>query len=401
MRKTMCMIALVAAGLFLFQPAVYAADDFFDVIGYETRAGEGDTMIFEPTIYGAKVTGSWHDKDGDAHWDDDEFMAEPIKIYDRAGKLVLETPPSYDRDELEAWAEGNAEKILDTLFPGGITQATGLTDDALMRQDLLSNRSFKKATTQRKIAGIQQLNNDFRGALEYLIVDVNEYDGSAVSAVFGLASELKNRLEIGFMLPYRSSTIDDGIDSTSHFTGLDLYMKYPTALGNGMTLNFGADIDGSVFYLSSDAIKDAGTYKYGAGLFTSFIKDFSSGAVFSIGLDYGYSQSKLEADLVDTDNEFVEEAIDYVNDLDPVHSLSYGFNIGVPLGKMAAANLQAIRTSFMSDDIHEDYENQTMVMLDFSWFPTQTFALNMGIRRVFELEDIDVTGITLGTLYRF
>ena len=168
-----------------------------------------------------------------------------------------------------------------------------------------------------------------------------------------------------------------------------------------MTWDIGLDIFGSAFYLTSDAIDHAGNFKYGGGLFTTFTTDFEF-ASLCVGVDYRIAGISVPSSWVDTDNEFVERGMDYIDDLDDVETLSYGINLGIPLfDDSAAINLEAIRSNFYSDDIEDDRDSQTTVALSFSYYPTETFELNFGARQTFELEDIDVLGGYIGAIYRF
>jgi hypothetical protein len=390
--------------IFIF-PCFASADDFFDIIGYQVQ-GVGEDKTFNNQLYAAMIRGAWKDYNEDGRWDKAEAAAVierlngTLEISNSFGDRI-ESDPGLTREELEEWAEQHADEILDIIFPGGITQATGITDDGIMNQGLLSGKLFKKAIPASKKDQMDKLNDEFKGALEYLFLEVDDNDGGAGSIVLGYAHDSDNGLELGFMLPYRYSFIDDAIDSTSHFVGLDVYGKYPVAKWDDMAWNIGADAVGSVFYLKSDAIEYSGNYKYGGGVFSSFVADFNFGGTLSIGVDYKITQAHLSDGLIDTDNEFLEEAIDWVNDLDAVQTLSYGFSFGIPAGESAAFNLEVIRSNFSSDDIPDDRDSQTIAGLSLSYFPTETFELNLGVHKTFELEDIDSTGIVLGTIYRY
>ena len=99
---------------------------------------------------------------------------------------------------------------------------------------------------------------------------------------------------------------------------------------------------------------------------------------------------------------FLGEAVSYVNHLNPVHSITYGVNYGVPfLDNKIALNVELLRSNFISSDIPNSLDAQTMAGLSFSYFPTDTFEFNIGVRKVFELKDISQTGVTFGTLYYF
>ncbi|MFZ5569597.1 MAG: hypothetical protein ACOZF0_04295 [Thermodesulfobacteriota bacterium] len=377
------------------------AEDFFDLIDYNV-SGTGVEKSVSPTIYSAKLSAGWNDTNLDGKWDDTEFMRGPLQIYDRKGNLALQTPPGVtSRAQLETWAEDNADAILNVIFPGGIATAMGISDDAIMSQGMFSGRILKTAVPASKRDQIEKLNNDFKGALEYHVLEVNSNDGQAGSLMLGYTHTAESDLEFGFLLPYRYMSVDDEIDSSSHFLGLDLYTKYPVIKGRTVTWNIGADIMGDVYNLQSDMIDQSGNYKYGGGVFTSVEMLFGFGGCLNLGLDYKITKASLDSGMLDTDNEFVEEAIDWLNDLDPVQTLSYGFNFGLPIGDSFSVNMEVIRSNFISDDIDSDRSAQTYTGLSASYFPSEAFEFNLGINKTFELDEIEATGITIGTIYRY
>ncbi len=398
LKRCLMYTILIIVGIW---PSMVKAEDFFDIIDYNVN-GSGSQKTIEPVIYDSRITAGWNDANLDGAWNEGELMTQSLKIYDRKGNLKLETPGTItSRAQLQAWAEENADAILNILFPGGIATAMGITDDAIMSQGLFSGRILKSAVPASKKDQIEKLNNDFKGALEYISLDVNNNDGKAGSAMLGYSHNSESGLELGFILPYRYASIDDEINSSSNFIGLDLYGKYPVMRGDSITWNVGLDILGDVFYLKSDVIEHSGNLKYGGGVFTSLEKQFQFGGCLSAGVDYKITKANLNSSLLDTENEFLKKAVDWLNDMGPVQTLSYGFNFGVPIGDSFAVNLEVIRSNFISDDIPSDRNAQTFTGLSCSYFPSEAFELNLGIHKTFELSDIDATGITLGTIYRY
>jgi len=370
-------------------------NDFFDVIDYAV-IGTGTNKKIDANMYGARATTAWNDANQDGNLDETEYTTETIKLYDRNGKLAVESPMNLNRDAMEKWATDHADEILEAIFPSGFSEATGESDDSMTSEKSL-NKILKKVNPLKQT---QTINDDFKGALEYTFVDANDNDGQAASMVIGYNSDFAGSFEVGFMLPYRYTSIDDELNSESHFVGLDFYGKYPVMKWNNVTWNIGGDIFGSVYYLTSDAIEHCGNLKYGGGLYTSVITDFNFGKL-SVGMDYKISKANVPSGLVDTDNEFVEEVIDYINDLEAVHTFSYGFNFGVPIADVAAVNLEVIRSNFFSDNISDDRDSKTVAGISFSYYASETFELNLGYRQTFELEDIDLKSVIFGAIYRF
>ncbi|MBF0234191.1 MAG: hypothetical protein HQK65_14310 [Desulfamplus sp.] len=396
-----CPLSFIITGFIIASfmlPANVIAKDFFEMIDYAIT-GTGVNKQVDAELYGARVTAVWNDKNGDKNIDNNEFLTETIKLYNRNGKLELESPLKLNKDGMEQWAEDNAQKILSVIFPGGLSQGTGSVN---LRTNSMQFKTEPKTKTKSKKQGETQImNNDFKAMVEHLFIEVNDNDGNAESILLGYGHESDSGLEMGVKLPYRYTSIDDIINSKSHYIGMDFYGKYPVKQWEDIVWNVGMDIFGSALYLTSDAIEHAGNLEYGAGIFTSLTKELVFGKL-TVGMDYNFAISSLDSSLIDTDNGFVEEALEYINELDPVKTLSYGFNLGIPvMNEKAMVNLEVIRSNFFSDDIASDREAQTVAGISTSYYPTDTFELNLGVRKTFELEGIETTGIMLGAVYRY
>ncbi|MEW5733673.1 MAG: hypothetical protein AB1921_02400 [Thermodesulfobacteriota bacterium] len=387
MRKIVC---LLCCAIFLLPATAFCAKDFFDAIKFGVSGGTVKNV--NAKLYNSITKGAFNDPNLDGNLDPGETMIGTVKIYNRSGKLALESPPNLNRDQLEAWAVLNADRILNTIFEGDLSQATGQSSDAVIAQKNFSEQILEK---------VNPTVNEFKGALEYENLDVLGETANAYSALFGYNWGFDSGATLGLMLPYRYTQMDDGPSSKSHFGGLNLYFKYPVKKWDKVTWNLGADAFGSVYMLTSDAVDLLGNLKYGGGAFTSLSLDLSS-VLISAGCEYMLSDANVPGSLVDTDDPFIDKAVGYVNNLSTVQTVSYGLNIGVPLaGGKAAVNLEAVRSQFISDDIPDDRKEQTTALVSVAYRPTETFELNLGAHTVLELTDIDVWGLTLGTVFRF
>ncbi|MEW6520050.1 MAG: hypothetical protein AB1461_11610 [Thermodesulfobacteriota bacterium] len=396
MKKQIASYALLSVVLCL--PESAAAEDFFDIIRINVST-TGTSSSLDLPYNGAQVTASWTDADQDGDLDVDEVLADPVQFYDRSGALALSSAtssyPVLTRADLERWAEEHADEIYQILFPGGVSQ--GITDLSMITQTG-GQRLFQKA--QLKKTGDIITNNEFAGAVEYVNLEVNDDSGDAYSAVISYSHEADSGLEMGFVLPYRFTDMDDVIDTKSHFVALEPYLKKKVWEHDDLSLFLGGALTGAVFYMKSDSIEDSGNLLYGGGLFTSFQKPLGPGNL-SGGVEYRITKTHLPSGLNDSDNVFVEEAIDYINDLDPVHTASYGFNYGIAVQDNLAFNLQVLRSHFISSDIDNDRDTQTMVGLSAAYLPTDTFEINLGVRSIYELEDVDSYGVMLNVINRF
>ncbi|GAB6906357.1 exported hypothetical protein [Desulfosarcina cetonica] len=377
-----------------------AADDFFDVLAWAIQ-GSGTDKNIDAKLYGSMSTLSWSDLNLNRDLDGSEVLSQPIRIYNRDGDLVIQSPNGLDRDEVEEWALANFDTIMSAIFPAGLSESTGASENSMMLGISFGDKLAKAQPARKAVAESGSTNDEFKGILEYLSLEVNDEDGQAASILLGYNHEYDSGFELGILLPYRYTTMDDEIDSESHFAGLSVSGKYPIMRWDSMVWDAGIEIFGSAYYLTSDAIEYSGNLRYGAGGFSTFTKTFSFLTV-SVGVDYRISEISVPDSWINTDNSFVDKFVDYLNDLDAVKTLTYGFNVGVPLFSDAAAiNLEVIRSDFDSDDIPEDRDSQTTVGLTGAYYPTETFELSFGVRQTYELEDIDLISVFLGAVYRF
>ena len=388
----------------MFTTAADAAD-LWEAIdwGIQPTSTPGVTAV-DSKIYNARFTGQWNDEDNNGQFGAQEVLAEPVRLYDRKGNLVLETSEAVrTREDLQQWAIDNADIIWETIFGKYPSFGMGVSGDILMNQAAFSEVVLDKVSPQKRQAEAGELVDEFKAAVEYLSLEINGEKGDALSALLGYSHDYNNGINIGFLLPYRYTQMSDEINTNTHYAGLFLFAKKPVKTWEEQDLSWtiGADLFGSAFLAQSDAISDMGTLKYGGGLYTSITKYWSSVGL-SLGADYKLSDVSVWDSVIDNEDEFVKLAVDWVNGLDPVNAFSYGFNIGVPLlDEDAAVNLETVRSHFISDDIDSDRDTQTVLGLTFSYYPTDTFEITLGGRATFELEDVEIYGITLGSIYRY
>ncbi len=401
MRKAIPLAAVLAFGV----AGQAGAAGFSDIVTGNIPTGVGPKTL-NMTLNKATVTSTsptWTDTNGNAQFDGAETLTASVHLIDRNGVQILGSGPAsigWTPAQLDQWAIANALVILETLFPAGLSEMTGATDDDMMASATASNNLFKKTVVARKSeAKSQELSQDVRAEVEYLDLKVGEDDGSAYAMILGYSNQADSGLDFSLTVPYRYTTMDDSIDSTSHFVGLDLSLKYPVKKWDKSEWSLGGDLFGSAYYLKTDAIDKSGNLKYGGGLFTSVNTDLGF-ANLGVGVDYKIAKAYLPSGM-NSDNVFLDLAVDYMNDLDPVHTVSYGFNIGVPVAEVAAVNLEVIRASFISNDVADGQENRTTVSLSGTYFPSDTFELNAGVRSDFELDDVDSLGVMIGVVKKF
>lgn len=373
---------------------VLAGDDWVEILRDANISHLGST--YDARLYGTQTTLSWVDTNGDGTFDETELLSGVASIVSEAGSL--NSPAGLSRDDLELWAEAHAEEIYHLIFPQGISRATGSSEDELMSHFSLSNQLTKVNPRIKEVTDAND--SEFKAVTEYHSIEVDKDDGDAFSLILGF-SQLFGGTEIGFLMPYRYTMLDDNIDSDSHFLGLEFYGNTKVVATDSFAWKVGAEIFGSLYYLTSDAIDHLGQVRYGGGVFTVVEQQLPVG-LLSAALDYKIAEFYLPSSLSDTDNVFVDKGIEYVNDLDAVHTITYGANYGLPLmDDSLALNFEVLRAHFESDDIESDRDTRTTATIAASYFPTETFELTLGITKVFEVDDYEDLGFTLGSILRF
>ena len=336
-------------------------------------------------------------------FDSVDTLIGTLDIYDRNGVLVLQSPAGLTRPGVDAWAAQNARAIFAVLFPAGIGEVTGATDDSILAGATVSKNLFEKAAPARKdqtVNAVAAKNEVGDASAEYQRMQVNHYRSRAVSMVVGFSKASGAGLEYSLILPYRATEIHDDLGSKSSFLGMEMAAKYPVGKWGGNQVKVGGCLFGSAFELKTDKLDKSGNLKYGGGIFTSVDHELGFGTI-GVGLDYRLAKAYMP-DSMNSDSLFFEQAADYVNKHSPIQTVSYGCNLGLPLLEGAgAANFEVIRSNFIGDDIPEGQKAKTSVNLGFSFYPGDTFELNLGIGRDFEFDGVDSMGIKLGMINRF
>ncbi len=334
-------------------------------------------------------------------FDDSEQLIESLAIYDRNGDLVILSPVNLTRAALDAWAAANAAVIFNALFPAGFSELTGATDDNILTSTTVSKNLFKKTTPARKnrdnAAAVR--NETGEAEAEYQNLKVNDYHGRATSLVMGFSKEAASGSSFSLTIPYRYTVINDDVGAESRFLGLEMAAKFPVKKWDKSELNLGGCLFGSAYSMTTDTLDKAGKFRQ-AVAHHSENRELGP-ANLTLGLDYRIAKAYMPSSM-NGDSLFFDQAADYFNHHSPVQTFSYGFNLGMPVGGDAATiNFEVVRSNFVSHDIPDGQKTKTSVSLSGSYYPSDTFELNLGISRDFELDKVDSFGVMLGVINRF
>ncbi|MCK4837207.1 MAG: hypothetical protein KAS94_00305 [Desulfobulbaceae bacterium] len=377
------------------------AADFWDIFTSEVTT-VGVNSSIDVKVNSSNVTATFIDTNSNGIFEPGETLSGSVVILNRKDAVAVTSPADLTRADLSTWANANFYAILDELFPQGLSEITGATDDSMLIGATVRNNIFAKIVPSPKQASdVKETSQDAMAMLEYIDLEVDNEQGDAASMVFVYARENDSGLVFSATLPYRYTTMEDDLESQSQFLGLDFSVKSPFKEWPSSSWDLGLSVFGSAYLLGTQTVDKSGNLKYGAAVFTSLKHDIGFG-LLSYGMDYRIAKAYLPSSL-NSDNEFMRLAVEYINDkLEPTQTLSYGFSLALPFqGGDSVINLQVLRSSFLSDDVPDGQENSTVVNVSGAYYPTDTFEVNFGADYTFELDDVERLGIMLGVIQKF
>lgn len=401
----MAVAAVMAAG----SPA--KAADFWDMIATRTDSkiiGTGVTQFYVNSYLNrSNFQATWVEIGANGGlpgvFDGFDLLSGTLDIYDRNGNLALQSPPNLDRPQVDAWAAANAAAIFNILFPNGISELTGITDDNILVSTTVSQNLFTKAVPAKKgpsNSAAAARNENAEASAEYQKLTVNDYHARAASLVMGFSKAAESGFSYTLTVPYRTMSINDEIGSRSKFIGMEMAAKYPVLKWDKNVLNLGGCLFGSAYELKTENMDKSGNLKYGGGGFTSLTRDLGFGSI-GVGLDYRMAKAKVPSSLRGN-GMFTDLMTDYINNHSETQAFSYGVNLGIPvLGDAAALNFEVLRSNFMGDDIPSGQKGKTSVGLSGAFYPSETFELNLGIKRDYGIDKVKGLGFMLGVINRF
>ncbi|MCP4263552.1 MAG: hypothetical protein GY774_39510 [Planctomycetes bacterium] len=399
MKKIFLMkICLVLLILFFLQNIAFALDDFDDILfELPIQRPASDTQSLDTTLYAASVRMTLRDGDGNNRNFRNGDVMESLTLRSSSG--TLEFPSNSNRDEVIQFAKENANEIIRILFPGACISCQTMGPPENMINTALT---FEEAITPIKKPRVTlkeiAFGKELDGRLEYSDFELTNDSGNSIGALFGYRHRsFSNKLEIGLLVPYRFTYLDDHVDTTAHFLQMDLFGKYTIYEDKGMTITAGGDLFSSLLVTESNAFDVLGNLSYGSGIFVSAEKDFKL-AILTGGIAFKLSQVTFPDGLLTDDLDFLAEGI---SDREPDKDLVYGLNIAMPYKENLMINLNAHRINSFSSDIPDNLDSQTKIRAAVQYAISKTFGLDAGYSTVFELEDYTPHTFFLTTVWQF
>jgi len=375
-------------------PTSTLADDVYDILEkLPIQRPDETTQTLNSSLYAASVTMNLQDRDGNNFNFDGGDIMQQLVLSSIGGTLAF---PAGTRAEIDQFARDHTKEIIAILFPSGVAANTvGQSENQLS-----SSLVFDEVVTPIKSPrGSQrkQLKNELSGRLEYDRLELNNSNGNAVGTLLSYRRDFANQFEIGFLLPYRFTSLNDPANTTAHFAQFDFYGSY-IPYDRNFTVRVGVDAFTSVLVSQSDAVDILGDLTYGGGIFSAIEKDFRT-FILSFGLGFKISKTTLE--FLPTTSGILGDIIDTLNDREIDQDLTYGLNIGIPYRENFILNLGAHRTNSFASDISSSRDSQTKVRAVAQYKISNAFELNGGYSTIFELKDFTTHIFFISAIGRF
>jgi hypothetical protein len=384
-------LAIVA---FCILPTMTFADDVYDVLNkLPIQRPNGSTQTLDSTLFAASVSMDLKDGDGNnANFSNADTM-ERLVISSISGTLAF---PAGNQAAINQFAQDHTKEIIAILFPSGIAantigQSENQLSSSLMFDEVVTPIKSPRGSQRR------QLKNELSGRLEYDDLELNRSDGYSLATLLAYRRDIANRFEVGVLVPYRFTGLNDPSDTRSHFAQFDLFGTF-IPYDRAVTIKVGADAFTSVLVSQSKAIDIIGDLTYGGGLFSSIEKDFTS---FIVTLGVGFKVSKTTLEFLPDSSDVLGDIINTLNDREVDQDLAYGVNVAIPYRDNLMINIGAHRTNSFASDISSDRNTQTKVRAVLQYKVSNAFELNGGYSTVLEIKDFTTHMFFLNAIARF
>jgi hypothetical protein len=375
-------------------PASAFADDVYDILKkLPIQRPDNTTQTLNSSLYAASVTMNLQDRDGNNFNFADGDIMRQLVLSSMGGILSFPMGTTADIDQ---FARDHTKQIIAILFPSGIASNTLGQSENQLNSSLVFDEVVTPIKSPRS-SQRKQLKNELSGRLEYNRLELNNSDGNAVGTLLSYRRDIANRFEIGLLVPYRYTSLNDPADTTAHFSQFDFYGTYIPYDGD-LTIRIGADAFTSILVSQSNVIDILGDLTYGGSIFSSIEKDFK---FFIISFGLGFQVSKTTLEFLPSTSGILGNIINTLNDRDVDQDLTYGLNIGIPYGENFIINLGVNRTNSFASDISSSRNAQTKVRAVAQYKISNMFELNGGYSTILEIKDFTTNIFFISAIGRF
>jgi hypothetical protein len=351
-------------------------EDLMDGINPDQDIQSGTEV--EGSLYESTFTYFIQDGDGIA----DNFSSADrgyVVITDANGNVALDTRDTQalmGDDELEAWAEDNADEILTSVFGGdpagsmgGQDSATQTTTTTITTINAISNTSAKtaKSSAAKAVAAKKDKDGEIDNTVvssvtvlssETLTIKDNDKEITGNSGILSYAHTMESSNSLGLIVNYKYTKADDTLKSKTNNITLTPYYRVENRVNENLDIPLIFNLTGNLVYLESTVFPDgAGYLEYGAGFGIVPKYKVNKSLSFNINTSVQYLEKYIPESYVPEDAKWLSDAI---NNLKALQVASYGIGADYQIMDNWSLGLNALQTKHLvTDNIKEGREKAT------------------------------------------
>lgn len=390
MKSTMLIVPV----LLLFEGTAFAADVYDILRKLPVQRPDSGTQTLNSRVYAATVRMNLRDGDANnSNFSDNDVMDQLI-LASTGGRLEF---PMGNKSVIDQFARDNAREILRILFPDGFAANTMGQSESQLSSSLTFDEvvaPFKGPRSEQQ----KRFSNELSGRVEYNDIELNRRNGYSIGGLLSYERLSDSGLEVGVLVPYRFTSLNDSTDTKAHFAQFDFYGKYTLYDDKQTKVKVGGDVFTSVLISRSDALSTFGNVTYGGGVFLAYERNFQ---YFTATLGTGLKVSKTSTEFSRNKSDLLSDIINAINDKEVDTDLTYGFSITVPREGKLKLNLGAHRTNSFASDISDKRDSQTKVRVVGTYEIAENIEFNAGYSTVLEIDNFTGHIFFLNMLSRF
>lgn len=301
-----------------------------------------------------------------------------VVITDTNGNVSLDTRDTQSLmsdDELETWAEDNADEILTSVFGGdpagsmgGQDSATQTTTTTITTINTISSKSTKvsKSNAAKAVAKKdkdEEIENTVVSSVtvlssETLTIKDNDKEIKGNSGILSYAHTMKSANSLGLIVNYKYTKADDTLKSKTNNIALTPYYRVENRINENLDIPLIFNITGNIVYLESTVFPDGvGYLEYGAGFGIVPKYKVNKSLSFNFNTSVQYLEKYIPESYVPEDAKWLSDAI---NNLKAMKVASYGVGADYQILDNWSFGLNALQTKHLvTDNVKEGREKAT------------------------------------------
>ncbi|GEM_PF-6468621 len=332
-------------------------------------------------------------------YQDNHFDRLTFNLYDKSGSVL-----GFDsllKSDAEQWAKDNSNSLLQSLFGGGpgryITGQTAAHGEAsLVMEQLVFNSNRNKKVAKDKLS-ISHYGSDVDGYLSYTDWDNGDFTGSRTGLTMGYNTDINERLEFNFLLPYQYVASNDIANSSSHVITPGLGLKYHVLENASADLFVGGYFATTAVYSEGD-LGSIGYLRYGGSIYASYTYYVQSDLAVTAGGSLGFG--RYDSPSLDKEYKFIEDALnDYGTDV----ITGLGVQVEYAINNQLGLDVFIHYAHNSNSDLDNTVKNQYVISPQLRYTVSDAFEAALAYKRTEGSggSDYSADAIMLNGIYRF